>query len=60
MVRICVVRFFYGPSLSWSEFIMVPIGKPRMSPLRFLNDEGTESAEVATSDYGPSWNRAFV
>ena len=25
------------------------IGKPRVSPLRFLNDEGTESAEVATS-----------
>ena len=25
-----------------------PIGKPRVNPLRFL-DEGTESAEVATS-----------
>jgi hypothetical protein len=26
----------------------IPIGKPRVSPLRFLH-EGTESAEVATS-----------
>ena len=30
--------------------VNVPIGKPRASPLLSLNtDEGTESAEVATS-----------
>ena len=28
---------------------VLPIGKPRVSPLRFFNDEGTESAEVAMS-----------
>ena len=33
-----------------------PIGKPRVSPLRFLN-AGTESAEVATSEKSRDLNR---
>ena len=45
----CKERLVTANQTSWSLSVgYIPIGKPRVSPLRFLH-EGTESAEVATS-----------